>query len=133
MVRTNVVNDEELVGRCMHLFGLTTKRAAIDFALLPDRRRSDQAGATILHTEGLRHDRAAQRLADRAYGLTYAGASSGTPPGGTQIAPVDANASAQGAGAESDRAADTTVSIAASTMSGASRWTKWPESGATTW
>jgi Arc/MetJ family transcription regulator len=33
MVRTNVVIDEELVERVMDHFGITTRRAAIDFAL----------------------------------------------------------------------------------------------------
>jgi len=33
MVRTNVVIDEDLVSRVMDLYGLRTKREAIDFAL----------------------------------------------------------------------------------------------------
>jgi len=33
MQRTNVVIDEELLDRVMDRFGLTTKRAAVDFAL----------------------------------------------------------------------------------------------------
>lgn len=33
MVRTNVVVDEDLVRRVMELFGLKSKRAAIDYAL----------------------------------------------------------------------------------------------------
>ena len=33
MGRTNVVLDEKLVARVMRLYGLPTKRAAIDFAL----------------------------------------------------------------------------------------------------
>jgi Arc/MetJ family transcription regulator len=33
MARTNVVVDDKLVARVMKLYGLTTKRAAIDFAL----------------------------------------------------------------------------------------------------
>ena len=33
MVRTNVVLDEELVRRVMDMFGLKSKRAAIDYAL----------------------------------------------------------------------------------------------------
>ena len=32
-VRTNVVLDEELIARAMELWGLRTKREAIDFAL----------------------------------------------------------------------------------------------------
>ncbi len=33
MARTNVVVDDKLIARVMKLYGLTTKRAAIDFAL----------------------------------------------------------------------------------------------------
>jgi Arc/MetJ family transcription regulator len=33
MVRTNVVLDEELIRRVMDMFGLKSKRAAIDYAL----------------------------------------------------------------------------------------------------
>jgi Arc/MetJ family transcription regulator len=33
MVRTNVVLDEDLVRRVMEMFGLKSKRAAIDYAL----------------------------------------------------------------------------------------------------
>jgi Arc/MetJ family transcription regulator len=33
MVRTNVVLDDELVGRVMEVYGLRSKRAAIHFAL----------------------------------------------------------------------------------------------------
>jgi Arc/MetJ family transcription regulator len=33
MGRTNVVVDDELIGRVMQLYGLRTKREAIDFAL----------------------------------------------------------------------------------------------------
>lgn len=33
MVRTNVVVDDELVRKVMELYGLKSKRAAIDFAL----------------------------------------------------------------------------------------------------
>lgn len=33
MGRTNVVVDDELIGRVMRLYGLRTKREAIDFAL----------------------------------------------------------------------------------------------------
>ncbi len=33
MVRTNIVLDEELVGKVMETFGLKSKRKAIDFAL----------------------------------------------------------------------------------------------------
>jgi Arc/MetJ family transcription regulator len=42
--RTNVVIDDELVRRVMRLYGLATKRAAIDFALralVGDRRPRD--------------------------------------------------------------------------------------------
>ena len=44
MSRTTVVIDETLVRRVMRLYGLPTKRAAIDFALralVGDRRRRD--------------------------------------------------------------------------------------------
>jgi Arc/MetJ family transcription regulator len=33
VARTNIVIDEELVRRVMRLYGLATKRAAVDFAL----------------------------------------------------------------------------------------------------
>jgi Arc/MetJ family transcription regulator len=33
MGRTNIVIDDELVGRVMRLYGLQSKRAAVDFAL----------------------------------------------------------------------------------------------------
>lgn len=33
MSRTNIVIDDELVGRVMRLYGLRTKREAVDFAL----------------------------------------------------------------------------------------------------
>ena len=33
MGRTNIVIDDELVGRVMRLYGLRTKREAVDFAL----------------------------------------------------------------------------------------------------
>lgn len=33
MGRTNVVVDDDLIGRVMRVYGLRTKRAAIDFAL----------------------------------------------------------------------------------------------------
>jgi Arc/MetJ family transcription regulator len=33
MGRTNVVVDDELIGKVMHLYGLRTKREAIDYAL----------------------------------------------------------------------------------------------------
>lgn len=44
MARTNVVVDELLIERVMKLYGLPTKRAAIDFALRAvagDKRRRD--------------------------------------------------------------------------------------------
>lgn len=52
MGRTNVVVDDELIARVMRLYGLTTKREAIDFALrkvagLPAARRK------ILQLEGI--------------------------------------------------------------------------------
>lgn len=42
MVRTNVVIDEELVRKVMQLYGLTTKREAIDFALRYASRSEDR-------------------------------------------------------------------------------------------
>jgi Arc/MetJ family transcription regulator len=50
MVRTNVVVDEELVRRVMEMFGLKSKRAAIELAL----RRVAGAGdrRLILELEG---------------------------------------------------------------------------------
>jgi Arc/MetJ family transcription regulator len=42
--RTNVVIDDELIERVMHLYGLRTKREAIDFALRAvagDKKRRD--------------------------------------------------------------------------------------------
>ena len=44
MARTNVVIDESLIRRVMRLYRLSSKRAAIDFALralVSDRRRRD--------------------------------------------------------------------------------------------
>jgi Arc/MetJ family transcription regulator len=44
VARTNIVIDERLVRRVMRLYRLTTKRAAVDFALralVGDRRRRD--------------------------------------------------------------------------------------------
>jgi Arc/MetJ family transcription regulator len=44
MARTNVVVDDRLVERVMRLYGLRTKRAAIDFALralVGDRKRTE--------------------------------------------------------------------------------------------
>jgi len=44
MARTNVVIDESLIRRVMRLYRLSSKRAAIDFALralVGDRRRRD--------------------------------------------------------------------------------------------
>lgn len=44
MARTNVVVDDRLIDRVMELYGLPTKRAAIDFALRAvagDRERKD--------------------------------------------------------------------------------------------
>lgn len=51
MVRTNVVIDEDLVRRVMHLFGLKTKREAIDFALRY-ASRSEERKANALALEG---------------------------------------------------------------------------------
>lgn len=51
MVRTNVVVDETLVTKVMELYGLRTKREAIDFAL---RRTAGDGDTTkILELEGI--------------------------------------------------------------------------------
>jgi len=51
MVRTNVVVDEALVTKVMHLYGCKTKRDAIDFAL---RRTAGESDRTkILELEGI--------------------------------------------------------------------------------
>jgi Arc/MetJ family transcription regulator len=51
MVRTNVVVDEALVAKVMELYGLRTKRDAIDFALRRTAGESDRTKA--LELEGI--------------------------------------------------------------------------------
>ncbi len=51
MVRTNVVLDEALVTKVMELYGLKTKRDAIDFALT--RTAGDSDRTKILELEGI--------------------------------------------------------------------------------
>ena len=51
MVRTNVVVDESLVTKVMELYGLRTKREAIDFALR--RTAGDSDTRKILELEGI--------------------------------------------------------------------------------
>lgn len=51
MVRTNVVVDETLVTKVMELYGLRTKREAIDFALR--RTAGDSDTTKILELEGI--------------------------------------------------------------------------------
>ncbi len=52
MARTNVVVDERLIERVMQLYGLRTKRAAIDFALRRTLAASDDPRARALALEG---------------------------------------------------------------------------------
>ena len=52
MARTNVVVDERLIGRVMELYGLRTKREAIDFALRRTLAASDDPHARALALEG---------------------------------------------------------------------------------
>jgi Arc/MetJ family transcription regulator len=52
MARTNVVVDERLLARVMQLYGLRTKRAAIDFALRRTLAASDDPRARALALEG---------------------------------------------------------------------------------
>ena len=52
MARTNVVVDERLLHRVMELYGLRTKRAAIDFALRRTLAASDDPHARALALEG---------------------------------------------------------------------------------
>ncbi len=66
MVRTNVEVDEELVRRVMEMFGLKSKRAAIDYALrrvagVGDRRLilELQGSGWIGDLEEMRRDRIA--------------------------------------------------------------------------
>lgn len=52
MGRTNVVVDERLLTRVMQLYGLRTKREAIDFALRRTLASSDEPHARALALEG---------------------------------------------------------------------------------
>ena len=52
MARTNVVVDERLLERVMQLYGLRTKREAIDFALRRTLAESDDPHARALALEG---------------------------------------------------------------------------------
>jgi hypothetical protein len=57
-VRTNVVIDNELVGRVMDTFGLPSKRAAIDFALRavlgePEEEAVTDPGKAMLELRGI--------------------------------------------------------------------------------
>ena len=68
MVRTNVVIDEALLDKVMGLFGLKTKREAVDFALHAvlgeeDRPITDPWKAA-LELEGTWADRSEQELRD---------------------------------------------------------------------
>ena len=56
MVRTNVVVDEELVAKVMGLYGLKTKRAAIDFALKRVAGESDRSLIRELQGSGWEGD-----------------------------------------------------------------------------
>jgi Arc/MetJ family transcription regulator len=52
MARTNVVVDDRLIARVMQLYGLRTKREAIDFALRRPLAASDDPHARALALEG---------------------------------------------------------------------------------
>jgi Arc/MetJ family transcription regulator len=52
MARTNVVVDDRLIARVMQLYGLRTKREAIDFALRRTLAASDDPHARALALEG---------------------------------------------------------------------------------
>ncbi len=52
VTRTNVVVDERLLERVMQLYGLRTKRAAIDFALRRTLATGDDPRARALALEG---------------------------------------------------------------------------------
>jgi Arc/MetJ family transcription regulator len=68
MGRTNVVIDDELIARVMRLYGLPTKRAAIDFALrslVGDRERRDMLDLRGAGWEGDLDELRRSRVADR--------------------------------------------------------------------
>jgi Arc/MetJ family transcription regulator len=50
--RTNVVVDDRLIERVMHVYGLRTKREAIDFALRRTLSVADDPHARALALEG---------------------------------------------------------------------------------
>ena len=54
--RTNVVVDDKLIARVMRLYGLRTKREAIDFALRSVAGRSDSRGLLALKGIGWEGD-----------------------------------------------------------------------------
>jgi len=54
--RTNVVVDDKLIARVMRLYGLRTKREAIDFALRSVAGRSDPRGLLSLKGIGWEGD-----------------------------------------------------------------------------
>jgi len=56
MGRTNIVVDDELVGRVMKLYGLRTKREAIDFALRQAAGRYDPKAVLALRGTGWEGD-----------------------------------------------------------------------------
>jgi Arc/MetJ family transcription regulator len=66
MVRTNVVIDERLIRKVMSLYGLETKREAVDFALHAvldgGGRASPDPWAGALELDGLWADRPDQEL-----------------------------------------------------------------------
>jgi Arc/MetJ family transcription regulator len=65
MVRTNVVIDDELVGKVMRAYGLPSKRAAIEFALRALVGTDDPHGGMLaLAGTGWQGDLEAMRRAD---------------------------------------------------------------------
>ena len=56
MGRTNVVVDDELVEKVMRIYGLRTKREAIDFALRRAAGASDRRSMLDLHGIGWEGD-----------------------------------------------------------------------------
>lgn len=68
MGRTNVVIDDKLLARVMKLYGLRTKREAIDFALRSVAGSSDTRGLMSLWGigwEGDIHEMRKKRIPDR--------------------------------------------------------------------
>ena len=66
MVRTNVVIDEALIGKVMSVFGIETKREAVDFALHAvigeEQRPITDPWKAVLELEGLWADRSEEEL-----------------------------------------------------------------------